>query len=289
MTPVPPVPPSARSAAARAPAPAVAVNGVTISSEAIAAEAQNHPADNPDTAWAEARRALVIKALLLAEADRLAIDVSDASGASGAVDSKGRRLMPDDARIEALLEREVSTPKADAATCKRYYEQHRVRFGSPTLVEASHILFAALRSDAPGYAKAQQDAVATLAELKEHPERFASLAQAHSACSSAKQGGNLGQIGPGQTVDEFETFLFNLEAEQLCPVPVKTKFGVHVVKAGRKLAGETLPFAAVQRKIADYLEEASWRRAIAQYIKILVGRADISGLDIEGSEGLLVQ
>lgn len=264
-------------------APVLAVNGTAIQPEAIAAEAQNHPSDNPDEAWSEAARALAIKTLLLAEADHLSIEAPLVD------DEQGRTLAPDDARIEALLEQEITTPKADEETCRRYYEQNINQFGSPDLVEASHILFAAPPDDKKRYTKAELNAVDTIAELKEHPERFAALAETLSACSSAKQGGNLGQIGPGQTVEEFETFLFNLEVGQICPVPVKTRFGVHVIKAGRKLDGEILPFEAVTNKIADYLEEASWRRAVAQYLKILVGKADISGIDIEGSNGLLVQ
>ncbi|QJB70304.1 peptidylprolyl isomerase [Parasphingorhabdus halotolerans] len=264
-------------------APALAVNGTEIPPDAIAAEAQNHPAKNPEEAWSEAARALAIKTLLLAEADRLSIEPPLID------DENGRKLLPDDARIEALLEQEVEIPTADEATCRRYYEQNITQFSSPDLVEASHILFAAPQDDKKRYTKAELNAVDTIAELKEHPERFEALAETLSACSSAKQGGNLGQIGPGQTVDEFETFLFNLEAGQMCPVPVKTRFGVHVIKAGRKLDGETLPFEAVQSKIADYLEESTWRRAVAQYLRILVGRAEICGLDIEGSEGLLVQ
>lgn len=262
---------------------ALTVNGIEIPAAAIAEEAQNHPADNPDAAWSEAARALAIRAVLLAEADRLSIE------APVIEDEKGRTLLPDDARIEALLDQEVTTPHADEATCRRYYEQHIDQFQSPALVEASHILFSAPQDEPGRYTKAELRAIDTIAELKEHPERFAALAESLSACPSGKQGGNLGQIGPGQTVDEFETFLFNLEAGQMCPVPVKTRFGVHVIKAGRKIAGETIPFEAIQPKIADYLEESSWRRAVSQYLKILIGKAEISGLEIEGSDGLLVQ
>ncbi len=264
-------------------APAVAVNGTGIPAAVIAAELQNHPADNPDEAWTEAARALAVKAMLLAEADRLSIE------APLIEDAKGRTLVPDDARIEALLDQEVSTPDADEATCQRYYEQHIDRFSSPALVEASHILFAAPRDDEKRYAKAIQNAADAIVELTEHPNRFAALAETLSACPSAKQGGNLGQIGPGQTVGEFESFLFSLDPNQLCPVPVKTRFGVHVVKAGRKISGQTIPFKAVRPKIVDYLEEASWRRAVAQYIAILASRTEIEGVDLTRSDGPLVQ
>ena len=49
--------------------PSVAVNGVAIAAEAIAAEMQNHPAPDADAAWQAAARALVTRQLLLDEAD----------------------------------------------------------------------------------------------------------------------------------------------------------------------------------------------------------------------------
>ncbi len=259
------------------------INGIAISAEAIAAEAQNHPASNPGEAWNSAAEALAIKTLLLAEADRLGIAASELSDDNGSV------LAPDDARIEALLEQEVKTPEADRSTCRRYYEQHKQRFTSPDLVEASHILFAARPDDEKAYAKAVSAAQNSIAELQDHPERFADMAEVRSACPSAKQGGNLGQLSRGQTVDEFDTFLFNLEEDQLCTVPVKTRYGAHVLKLGRKISGQTLPFEAVQTKIADYLEEASWRRAVAQYVAILAGKAEIDGVALAAADSPLLQ
>ena len=261
----------------------ILVGGTEIAATAIAAEAQNHPSDSPEAAWAAAAEALAVRQLLLNEADRLGIVAPEMT------DPQGRRLVDEDARIEALLEQQVHTPTADEEACRRYYDRHPDRFTSPTLVEASHILIAAPRDDEARYAIALDDAKIILAELKTAPERFADIAQARSACPSAEQGGNLGQIGPGQTVDEFETFLFNLELGQLCPVPVKTRFGVHIIKAGRRVAGERLPFAAVATKIAAYLEEASWRRAVAQYVVILAGKGGVEGITLGNADGSLVQ
>ena len=41
--------------------------------------------------------------------------------------------------------------------------------------------------------------------------------------------------------------------------------------------------------IAAYLEEASYRRAVAQYIAILAGQSGVSGVAIAGAEGAMVQ
>lgn len=38
---------------------------------------------------------------------------------------------------------------------------------------------------------------------------FADLAKKHSSCPSGREGGNLGEFGPGQMVPEFDTVVFS--------------------------------------------------------------------------------
>ena len=125
--------------------------------------------------------------------------------------------------------------------------------------------------------------------LEQRPDRFAELARELSACSSSKQGGTLGQLTRGSTVPEFETFLFELEPGQLCPVPVRTRYGFHVLQLQHRVDGKTLPFEAVQKKIAEYLEESAWRLAVRQYIQLLVGRSKITGIELKGASSPLMQ
>jgi len=101
--------------------------------------------------------------------------------------------------------------------------------------------------------------------------------------SCTKQGGNLGQITRGQVTPEFETMLMGLEPGQLCPVPVKTRYGVHIIYLHRHTPGRTLPFEMVRERIAEYLSEASWRRGVSQYIGLLIASAEIKGIDTEGA------
>jgi len=72
-------------------------------------------------------------------------------------------------------------------------------------------------------------------------------------------------------------------------VPVKTRYGVHILRLDRELAGKTLPFEVVAETIADYLQESSRRRAMSQYIKLLAGRTSIEGVANEAAESPLVQ
>ena len=129
-----------------------------------------------------------------------------------------------------------------------------------------------------------RQAKALLAELRERPERFAELAGRISDCSSAAQGGNLGQISAGQTTPEFEHALKAIEPGSLCCEPVATRYGFHIIRLERKIEGRELPFEAVAAQIAEYLAESVQRRAIAQYVARLASRAEIAGIDLAGAE-----
>lgn len=255
----------------------VLVGGHEIPETAIAAEAQHHPAPDAESARAAAARALVVRQLLLDEAARREIAAGEVS------DDKGRRLADDDARIEALLADVIQTPQADEATCRRYYERHPERFLSPRLVEAAHILVEADPNDKFAMGLATGDARTLIRKLQAEPERFEELARTHSACPSREQGGNLGQVQPGQMVEPFEDALFSLEEHTLCQHPIKTRFGVHVIRAGRIIAPRQLPFEAVSRTIADYLEEASYRSAVAQFIAVLAESAKVNGVELKSN------
>lgn len=58
---------------------------------------------------------------------------------------------------------------------------------------------------------------------------FAEVAKQHSSCPSGKNGGDLGQFGPGQMVKEFDEVVFNDEINQVHG-PVKTQFGYHLLE-----------------------------------------------------------
>jgi peptidyl-prolyl cis-trans isomerase C len=252
----------------------VLVGGREISATDIAAEAQNHPAPSAEAAWAAAAEALAIRQLLLDEALRLELDPGDT------YDAEGLALTREDALIDALLAQEIQTPKADPETCRRFYDNHPERFVTPPLVEAAHILIEADPADDFAMGLATGDARTLIRQIQTDPSRFEELARSHSACPSREQGGNLGQVQPGQMVKPFEEALFALAEETLCPNPVRTRFGVHVIRSGRRAEGWQLPFEAAQALIAEYLEEASYRRAVAQYIAVLAEQAGVSGVEL---------
>jgi len=261
----------------------ITVNGHDIAPAVIAAEIQNHPAASAEAAQEDAVRALVVRELLLQEAQRLAITPEPV------VDEEGRKENEDDALIRQLLDDQLTVPQADEASCRRYYDNNTDKFRSPDIFVAAHILLSASPDDKDAYEAVTLEAQAIISAVTENPKMFAVIARERSDCSSGKDDGCLGQVVRGQTLPEFETFLFALEEGQLSSVPVKTRYGVHVLRLDRRMAGRTLPFDLVETKITDFLAEASWRLAVSQYIKILAGRAEIRGVDMAGPESPLVQ
>lgn len=84
---------------------------------------------------------------------------------------------------------------------------------------ASHILV-----------KDQQLARALLKRIRSG-QNFARLAQQHSICQSAKNGGDLGEFRRGTMVGAFDRAVFAAGSEdQQVLGPIKTKFGYHLIQ-----------------------------------------------------------
>ncbi|MHA1542769.1 MAG: peptidylprolyl isomerase [Candidatus Hodarchaeales archaeon] len=63
--------------------------------------------------------------------------------------------------------------------------------------------------------------------------KFEEMAKKHSTCPSRKKGGSLGEFGRGVMAKEFEKAAFALQKNQMTQIPVKTKFGYHIIKRTR--------------------------------------------------------
>lgn len=260
----------------------VSVNGTVIPREVIAREVQNHPAEKPILAWQAAARALVVRELLLREAKRLRIEAEPLR------DEEGRSETPEEAAMRVLIEHEVTTPEPDEATCLRFYEQNQQRFRVGDLYEASHLLCAAPAGDADARRAARTRAETILAAVRDDAASFSELARSHSDCrTSAENGGSLGQLTRGQTVEEFEAALERMREGELAIV--ETRYGFHIVRLDRHASGHVLPFELVRGRLADYLAARVRRRALAQYVAVLAGRAEISGIALASASSPLVQ
>lgn len=256
------------------PAPAwIRVGDTEISEADIAREMQHHRAADPHQARADAARALVVRELLRREAARLELDGESLREG----DETG-----EEAAVRILLEREVLTPTPDESACRRYFEQNRERLREPDRVRVRHILLAAPPADAGARARACELGDRLIEELREHPERFTEFALRHSACPSRDDGGELGWIGRGDTMPEFERQLFMLKPG-LAGLTVETRYGHHVVMVDEVVRGQPLEFAQAAERIAAYLETQARQNGIHQYLQILAQQHGVAGLEADGA------
>ncbi len=260
----------------------VSVNGVQISEHQINLEAQYHPASHWRAAQHEAIRALIIRQLLLWEAQRRGI--VDGQVMDERVDSD-ERLASD--VVRRLTESCVPVPLVSDEDCREYYLKHPTRFMGPELFEASHILLASAVDPAVGDAEQEEaraavrsKALDVLRQVQAAPHRFEQLARVHSACPSAASGGRLGQISVGETLPEFEQALRRLSPGEIDPSLVETPHGFHIVRLDNRAERSLLPFLGVQDKIRIYLRDARWRQSLQAFITELAEQANIEGFDL---------
>ncbi|MBK8063725.1 MAG: peptidylprolyl isomerase [Betaproteobacteria bacterium] len=76
------------------------------------------------------------------------------------------------------------------------------------------------------------DTEAQCNELKKQIEGgadFGAVAREHSSCPSGRDGGDLGEFGPGMMVPEFDKVVFSAPVNTVHG-PVKTQFGYHLLE-----------------------------------------------------------
>ena len=195
--------------------------------------------------------------------------------------------------IEDMLDAAVQTPEPTPEACQRYYDAHKPRFTHGQQAQLRHILFAVT----PGVPvqKLAERAEAALLELthKDAPaDRFAQLAVELSNCPSGAQGGDLGWVGPQDCAPELAQFLFMQDgglARGLQPRLVHSRYGLHIVDVQDQKPGQQALLAQVQSRIAGELTLQSRATALRQYMLLLVGQAQVHGIELEGAETPLVQ
>lgn len=254
--------------------PPITVNGVAIDPAFIAAEAQNHsaPKNKPGLAWYAAARALIVRELLLQEAERCNIFANAVELLPGQWET------PEEALIRQLLDTVILSDPVDEIELRSVYYNDPDRFRAPSVFEAAHILFAAAPDDDTARKDARCKATAILDELRRNPHHFADLARHHSMCSSKSSGGLLGQLSSGDTVPEFESVMVGMTEGELAIA--ETRYGIHVIRLDAKEKGDVLPFETVLPRLRDAHFKAIWTRRSHEFVAKLIDQAKIDGIDM---------
>lgn len=118
----------------------------------------------------------------------------------------------------------------------------------PEMIRVAHILIKSTQADgtsAQAFAQQLYDKIKAGANFEE-------LAKAHSEDPGSKaNGGDLGYFPSNKMVPEFEAVAFTLNADKPLSEPVKTQFGIHIIKFVDRKPAVDKTFEAVKAELIE--------------------------------------
>jgi peptidyl-prolyl cis-trans isomerase D len=169
-----------------------------------------------------------------------------------------------------------------------YYNQHREEFRTSDQVKVSHILIKTplpapgAKEDDKAIADARAKAEDVLKQVKAGGD-FAKLAEKYSDDpGSAKSGGELGWIGRGRTVPEFEKAAFSLGKGQTSDL-VKSSYGFHIIRVEDKQEAHMKTLAEVKSEIEEKVKQQKATQATESAANALLSKARTASFDAAAS------
>jgi peptidyl-prolyl cis-trans isomerase D len=134
-----------------------------------------------------------------------------------------------------------------------YYDANPERFVIPKTVEARHILIRLPADAAPEAVEKAQGKIQEIQKMAREGQDFAELAKQYSEDEGSKaQGGALGAFPKEAMIQPFADVAFALSPGQISD-PVRTRFGLHLIKVEKVNDGRTRSFAEAKADIQNQL------------------------------------
>ena len=177
---------------------------------------------------------------------------------AGLPEEQLRQQIRDQLPIQKVQERVAGDVGPSQDEIEQFYEQiMAAQFTTPEARCTRHILF-------------NKDQKAKAEEVKQQLQNggdFAELAKEYSQDpGSAEQGGELGCIGRGETVPNFEEAVFNAKQGEIVG-PVETEFGYHLIEVTEIQEEATQPLSEVEGQIRDQLTTEAQSQAFTAWLQ----------------------
>ena len=220
-------------------------NGVKLTEGEIA-QAFVHNREEVRAAWA-----LVEIAPIMA-----AVSATDTELETYLKDHAAEFRLPERRKIQyvTFAPKDFTRPVSDAEV-EKYYTEHGQEFTTPRQVKAAHILARVPEAGGSAGEDKARGKIADVIRRVKAGEDFTKLAKELSEDpGSAKNGGDLGFVGKGQLVPDFEAAMFALKKGEITPEPIRTPFGFHAIKVADINEGGTKPLREVAPQIRERLQ-----------------------------------
>ncbi len=160
-----------------------------------------------------------------------------------------------------------------------YNENKEILFKVPESIKVSHIL--ARISSEEGIEASDKDRKEALDKINyikeqlDEGELFEEVAKKYSDDEySAENGGDLGYISRGQTIEEFENAAFLLDDGEVSEV-IETVYGFHIIKATDYKEEYIKDFEEVKDAIESFLDNETKMKSWENFVFSLIEAADI--------------
>src|SRR5215217_2303604 len=160
--------------------------------------------------------------------------------------------------VQEVQERVTGDAEPSDKEIQNYYEKTKeAQFTTPEQRCVRHILFN----------KDQKEKAEDIKQQLENGGDFAKLAKENSQDpGSAENGGDLGCLGKGETVPEFEQAAFGAEQGEIVG-PIKTEFGYHILKVTDVKPEQTRSLQEVEPQIRSQLATEKQSEAFNKWIE----------------------
>ena len=160
-----------------------------------------------------------------------------------------------------------------------YNENKEILFKVPESIKVSHILARFSSEDGTEISdkdrKEALDKINYIKEQLDEGELFEEIANEYSDDeNSAENGGDLGYISRGQTIEEFENAAFLLDAGEVSEV-IETVYGFHIIKATDYKEEYVKDFEEVKDAIESFLDNETKMKSWENFVFSLIEAADI--------------
>ncbi len=172
-------------------------------------------------------------------------------------DNVDRFQKPQTASFEYIAftpEQLASQEQVSEEEMKAYYDNHKDSFKQDEQVSARHILIKLDKTASPAEVKKATEKIKGILAKARAGKDFGKLAEKYSEGPSAATGGDLGWFGRGAMVPAFEETAFALKKGEVSD-PVRTEFGLHIIKVDDRKAARTLSFDKVKNSVKGMIAE----------------------------------
>ncbi len=193
-------------------------------------------------------------------------DLERAIAAQGASFEDFKTSIKNNLMTQQVIGREVgSRLQITQERIKKFYEENKQKLERPEQVRIREILVSTEGKEGAGLEAAEKKTKEVLEKIRKGGN-FAELAQQYSDGSTAKSaGGDIGYFRRGQMAKEIENVAFSLKKGEVSE-PIRTRFGLLLIKVEEKDEAGIPPLAAVEQEIQETLYLQDVQPALRQFL-----------------------